>query len=364
MTGRSSSGPSFPDPASLRRMTSRTPLRRGLTRRWSAAALIAVAGLVGATSASAQTPPVDPAVSQILRGDLWPIAETPTADRFGAYDVVGAGMAPSILEGDVVITDRDRAATVTRGDVVVFLPTPAQQARCGSGRDEQFIKRVIGVGGDTVAVAGGQVLVNGVEVVIPGATAPAYNRPAEVVTAGSVYVLGDNRGSSCDSHTWASPGVPLDRIDGRAEAIAFPRARIGFITPTGAVTPFDVTGAPVRPRVDYLVSLRRFAVPAYVASANLRACAKRASCARQLTARHRAAGRAATTLARRMNGPAAALGADCAAAPAKVLRADLQRLARGARSGRVTKARALTLSLSVDNAIAKARGKVSGCWTA
>ena len=364
MTGRSSSGRSFPDGASLRPMTSRTPLRRGLTRRWSAAALIAVAGLVGAASASAQTPPVDPAVSQILRGDLWVIAETPTADRFGAYDVPSAGMAPALLEGDVVIIDRDRAATVTRGDVVVFLPTPAQQARCGTGKDEQFIKRVIGVGGDTVAVAAGQVLVNGVEFVVAGATAPVYNREAVVVPPGSVYVLGDNRGSSCDSHSWASATVPLDRIDGRAEAIAFPRARIGFITPTGAVTPFDVTGAPARPRVEYLVSLRRFAVPAYVVSANLRACAKRKSCARQLTARHRAAGRAALTLAKRMNASAAPLGADCAAAPARVLRAELQRLARGARSGRVTKARALTLSQSVDNAIAKARANVSACWVA
>lgn len=364
MTGRSSSGRTVPAAGSLRRMTTRTPLRRGAVRRGSAAALVAVAGLLGAGGAAAQTPPADPAVAQILRGDIWVVAGTPTAERFGAFDVPSAGMLPSIKQGDVVITDRQLAATVTRGDVVVFLPTPAQRARCGTGADEQFIKRVVAVGGDRVEIAAGQVLVNGAEFVIPGATAPAYNVAALTVPAGQVYVLGDNRGSSCDSHSWASPGVPLAQIDGRAEAIAFPRARIGFITPTGAVTPFDVTGAPTRSRAEYLVTLSRSSVGAYVASGALRTCAKKRSCARTLTAKHRAAGRAAASLAGRMNAAAAALGADCGAAPARALRADLQRLARGARRGRVTKAKAITLSRGIDSAIAKARSKVGACWAA
>ncbi|MFN8122258.1 MAG: signal peptidase I [Thermoleophilia bacterium] len=345
-------------------MTIRTPLRRGVLRRGTAAALVAAAALTGAATAAAQTPPADPAVAQILRGDIWVVAGSPTAERFGAFDVPSAGMLPSIKEGDLVITDRQRAATVTRGDVIVFLPTPAQRARCGTGADEQFIKRVVAVGGDRLEIAAGQVLVNGTEFVIPGATAPAYNVAPVVVPAGQVYVLGDNRGSSCDSHSWASPGVPLAQIDGRAEAIAFPAARTGFITPAGAVTPFSVAGAPTRVRADYLVTLSRNSVNTYISSGALRTCAKKASCARSLTARHRAAGRAAAALAGKMNGAAAALGADCAAAPAAALRADLQRLARGAKRGRVTKSRALTLSRSIDSAIAKARTKAGACWTA
>ncbi|MCC6830390.1 MAG: signal peptidase I [Thermoleophilia bacterium] len=345
-------------------MTTRTPLRRGTVRHVSAAALVLAAGLLGAGAAGAQTPPADPAVAQILRGDIWVVAGTPTADRFGAFDVPSAGMLPSIKEGDVVITDRQRAATVTRGDVVVFLPTPAQRAKCGTGADERFIKRVVAVGGDRVDVAAGQVLVNGAEFVVAGATAPAYTVASVVVPAGQVYVLGDNRGSSCDSHSWASPGVPIAQIDGRAEAIAFPRARVGFVTPAGAVTPFDVSGAPTRARAEYLVTLTRSASPAYIASGALRKCAKKASCARSLTARHRAAGRAAAGLAGKMTAPARALGAECGAAPAKALRAELQRLARGARRGRVTRAKSLALSRNIDSAIAKARTKVGACWTA
>jgi hypothetical protein len=65
-----------------------------------------------------------------------------------------------------------------------------------------------------------------------------------------------------------------------------------------------------------------------------------------------------------MTRPAATLGAGCGAAPAKVLRVELQRLGRGARSGKVTKARALTLSRGIDSAIAKARTRVGACWTA
>ena len=105
-----------------------------------------------------------------------------------------------------------------RGDVIVFHPPPPNDPR----RD--FIKRVIGVPGDTVDVRQGHVYVNGGELSEPfirQPTLPINVRFAHVVLGtDQFFVLGDNRGNSSDSRAWGP--VSSDEIVGRTWLVYWP----------------------------------------------------------------------------------------------------------------------------------------------
>jgi signal peptidase I len=105
-----------------------------------------------------------------------------------------------------------------RGDVIVFHPPPPNDPR----RD--FIKRVIGVPGDTIDVRQGHVYVNGGELseaFIRQPTLPINVRFAHVVLGREQYfVLGDNRGNSSDSRAWGP--VSSDAIVGRTWLVYWP----------------------------------------------------------------------------------------------------------------------------------------------
>jgi signal peptidase I len=98
-----------------------------------------------------------------------------------------------------------------RGDVVIFRAPPQP--------DTDYIKRVIGMPGDTVLIRSGHVMVNGTPLDEPYIQFPAdYSYPEDgrplVVPDGRYFVLGDNRPESFDSHTgWL---VPVDNLIGRA----------------------------------------------------------------------------------------------------------------------------------------------------
>jgi signal peptidase I len=160
--------------------------------------------------------------------------------------------------GDRVLVNKmtSHLSGVKRGDVVVFHDTsgwlhPTAQAPGLFGRAHQvlsfiglapatsesdLVKRVIGVGGDTVEGRGGQVFVNGTHLdepyVFPG------NRPTEVsfkvtVPAGTLWVMGDHRAESGDSRFHQQdPGkgfVPVKDVAGRAFAIIWPLDRAGSL---------------------------------------------------------------------------------------------------------------------------------------
>jgi signal peptidase I len=105
-----------------------------------------------------------------------------------------------------------------RGDVIVFHPPPPNDPR----RD--FIKRVIGVPGDTVDIRQGHVYVNSGELSEPyirQPTLPINVRFAHVQLGPNEYfVLGDNRGNSSDSRAWGP--VSADEIVGRTWVVYWP----------------------------------------------------------------------------------------------------------------------------------------------
>ena len=114
-----------------------------------------------------------------------------------------------------------------RGEVVVFDPPPLfwdLTARKPDG--EAVIKRVVAVPGDTVAVRGGRLILNGNTLNEPYTNELAeYDLDTLTVPAGSVFVLGDNRNHSFDSHYWGF--LPMKNIIGHATVVYWPPSHLG-----------------------------------------------------------------------------------------------------------------------------------------
>lgn len=146
------------------------------------------------------------------------------------YEIPTASMVPTIQVNDRIIANRlvYRFRDVDRGDIIVFDPPPAAGRACpGAGTGIPFVKRVIGLPGDTVVVGGGRTIVNGRPFVVEDAEVPRYARETFRVPAGELFVLGDNRNESCDSHEWGF--VPLDNVIGQAEVTYWPPTHVTFL---------------------------------------------------------------------------------------------------------------------------------------
>lgn len=100
----------------------------------------------------------------------------------------------------------------SRGDIIVFYPPDPSE--------EPFIKRVIGLPGENVSVKNGVVYINGVALQEPYVKAPPDYSGEWYVPMNSLFVLGDNRNSSFDSHSWGM--VSIDNVIGKAEFVYWP----------------------------------------------------------------------------------------------------------------------------------------------
>ncbi len=128
--------------------------------------------------------------------------------------VDGASMEPTLTSGEYVIVNRlsYRIGTPQRGDIIVF-HFPRDPSK-------EYIKRVIGLPGDEVQVENGQVYVNGQpldETYLKVKTNYSGNWR---VPAGQLFVLGDNRNNSSDSHDWGT--VPMSYVVGKAVLVYWP----------------------------------------------------------------------------------------------------------------------------------------------
>jgi signal peptidase I len=114
-----------------------------------------------------------------------------------------------------------------RGEIIVFETPPAARLRCGAGGT--FVKRLIGLPGETVSERDGIVYIDGHRLEEP------YIKPERrdhepprswQVPAGEYFFMGDNRSQSCDSRVWGS--VPRTNIIGEVFFVYWPPNRIGF----------------------------------------------------------------------------------------------------------------------------------------
>ncbi|MCL1965065.1 MAG: signal peptidase I [Firmicutes bacterium] len=88
-----------------------------------------------------------------------------------------------------------------------------------------FVKRIVGVPGDTVAVHDGTLYINGESIEEAYIVhKPNYNYPEEVVKAGHYFVLGDNRSNSNDSHAPGVGQLSRGQIIGKVRLVAWPFA--------------------------------------------------------------------------------------------------------------------------------------------
>ena len=112
------------------------------------------------------------------------------------------------------------------GDIIIF------HAPASPGED--FIKRVIGAPGDLVLIKDGQVIVNNIQLIEDYiADVPYYNGEWEV-PPDKVFVLGDNRNLSSDSHDWGF--VPIQNVIGKAILIYWPLSEATLLQHTNTVT--------------------------------------------------------------------------------------------------------------------------------
>lgn len=140
--------------------------------------------------------------------------------------IPSGSMLPTLEINDRLVVEKIsyRFNPPQRGDIVVFWP-PEALFPAGERRDA-FIKRVIGLPGDTIEITEGTVFVNGEPLEEDYIQAPPdYTWGPETVPDESYLVLGDNRNSSYDSHSWGY--VPRDNIIGRAVVRFWPPNRIG-----------------------------------------------------------------------------------------------------------------------------------------
>ena len=170
------------------------------------------------------------------------------------YRIPSGSMEPTLHVGQRVLVNRltHRLGSDPKvGDIIVFHPPVSADAQeCGRSDQgggtqfpcsqavpkhagDNFIKRVVAVGGDTISIRRGHVIRNGVLAKEPFAAKCSdsteqctFSRPI-TVPKGYVFVMGDNRGASDDSRNWGP--VPIGWVIGDAVATYWPPSRIGGV---------------------------------------------------------------------------------------------------------------------------------------
>jgi signal peptidase I len=119
-----------------------------------------------------------------------------------------------------------------RGDIIVFKTPPLAEQKCGSGGT--FVKRLIGLPGETIQEKAGYMYIDGHKLVEPYIKADRRDTESDIlgktgpyhVPAGDYFFMGDNRIQSCDSREWGP--VPRKNLIGEVFAVYWPPNRIGF----------------------------------------------------------------------------------------------------------------------------------------
>jgi signal peptidase I len=132
--------------------------------------------------------------------------------------VFNISMEPTLTQGEILMVNKLHYNFVDMqyGDIITF-HFPLDPER-------DYVKRLIGLPGDEVVIEKGKVFVNGLELYEPYISmAPDYEGTWSVPQE-NLFVLGDNRNPSADSHVWGF--VPLDHVIGKAFLVYWPIPQI------------------------------------------------------------------------------------------------------------------------------------------
>lgn len=145
--------------------------------------------------------------------------------------VKGASMEPTFDTGDYILTSKIvyKFRPMKRGDIVVF--------QSPQNKDVDFIKRIIGLPGDTILIHDGNVFVNGTLIDEPyiaartnlwGEAGFLKDNVPLVIPVDNVFVMGDNRPKSSDSREFGY--IPVGSVIGVVFYRYFPPTKVGWIT--------------------------------------------------------------------------------------------------------------------------------------
>ena len=138
------------------------------------------------------------------------------------YKVEGSSMEPNLFGGQYLIVNKVlyELRPAERGDIIVF-----QAPRTP---DKNFVKRIIGLPGEKVELRQGQVYINDKLLYEPYIDARfGYSWGPAEVGPGELFVLGDNRNNSSDSHSWGM--LPEENVIGKAWICYWPPRQWGFL---------------------------------------------------------------------------------------------------------------------------------------
>lgn len=153
--------------------------------------------------------------------------------------IPSGSMIPSLLVGDRLIVEKLSYyfSSPQRGDIVVFYPPDPYAPVPGNGerfmrwlgftREAAYIKRVVGLPGETVAVQDGKVLINGQPLSEPYIKAPpAQDSDPVTIPPNHFFMMGDNRNNSRDSRVWGT--LPRENVIGKTFLRFWPLTRAGM----------------------------------------------------------------------------------------------------------------------------------------
>jgi signal peptidase I len=159
------------------------------------------------------------------------------------YRVEGPSMTPTLLNTQYILVDKAEYyfSGPQRGDIIVFQAPAEALIKCPPSGDSgqtnpDFVKRVIGLPGDTVQIQdGGGVVVDGTQLNEPYINSgPSFHEPGTWrLTTDQYFVMGDNRGDSCDSRDWGP--VPRPDIIGKASVVYWPLSSFHIVPSASAV---------------------------------------------------------------------------------------------------------------------------------
>jgi signal peptidase I len=159
-----------------------------------------------------------------------------TTGLLKAYVIPSSAMEPTLRcakpasgctasRSDRVLVRREHSPG--RGDIVVFETPPEAFERCGAGGT--FVKRVVGLPGETWEQRDGFVFINGEKLDEPyleTTRRDGQTHPSRQIPSGHYFMMGDNRSQSCDSRIWGP--VERDNLIGVVFATYWPPNRISL----------------------------------------------------------------------------------------------------------------------------------------
>ena len=134
---------------------------------------------------------------------------------FQTFFVPSGSMEPTLLPGDRMLVLKFDLGTIQRGEIIVFKRPPGDLQ---DSNNEDLVKRVIGLPGQTIYSSHGKIYVNGKPIAqpwLPKGQAPGPPVPRLTVPKNEYFVMGDNRPISYDSRYWQPHFVPRSDVIGQ-----------------------------------------------------------------------------------------------------------------------------------------------------